>query len=312
MMFSRKKTKKNVDKLTYDFMVNFHQTKLQKWSEDERFLRLPDNKTDKALFKANIRALTRILTSSQKQWISCKDEQSVRFKRSSLGSTRHRTDLEAGHSISQDSFALFENDSGLQEEMIDETHYMTDQELKLKQNMKKLQQIIDVEQNSDKLIMLLSSLNNHFEAEFVNYDTSPEEESNDLVSSESIFEPQIKRAREVEAEEISHLNSFMTRGPQRRTIGNPMQTLVLKLSTIVNMSSRQILTCIDIMQEDLKLWDKEVYEKGMTSDRVIRSIAYRILPLHEFFVKRFLQQSEYLWLCNDGARKRSLKLIKTI
>ena len=47
------------------------------------------------------------------------------------------------------------------------------------------------------------------------------------------------------------------------------------------------------MQTEIKIWEDEVYKKGMTSDRVIRSIAYRILPLHEFIVKDFLEQLHY-------------------
>jgi hypothetical protein len=63
-----------------------------------------------------------------------------------------------------------------------------------------------------------------------------------------------------------------------------MQTLVLKLSTEANLSDRQIFSCIEITRTEIKIWEGKVYVKEMTSDRVIRSIAYRILPPHVFFV----------------------------
>ena len=270
------------------------------WSEDERLLQLLDATRDTKLYLANVRALTKMLKSESKEWITCVDEPSVRFKRSSVGSTRHRTIIQEEDLNDHDSFAVFENDSGMQAEMHSATTSESNEQSKIRRNIEKLRQIINCNQKSEKLNSLLTSLNCHFENEFKIYETEDDQE--EIESTESIFEPPIKRSREVPDTDMSPLNSFMIRGPQRRSIRNPMQTLILKLSTEANLSSRQIVSCIEIMQTEIKIWEDEVYKKGMTSDRVIRSIAYRILPLHEFFVKDYLENSEYLLVCFDGAR----------
>jgi hypothetical protein len=69
-----------------------------------------------------------MLKSESKEWITCVDEQSVKFKRSSIRSTRHRQIIqEEDHN----SFVVFENDSGIQEEMHSATTSETEQEFKI-------------------------------------------------------------------------------------------------------------------------------------------------------------------------------------
>jgi mRNA-degrading endonuclease HigB of HigAB toxin-antitoxin module len=300
-MESTKKGKKFQDKLMYDFIVKFHNEVLKEWAANERHLELPaGTSSDNTMYKSNIRALIRLLHTEEKVWVSCHSEEFTRFKRSSVGSTRNKNSTASSPSASQDSFAVWElsglDDSGVNEEQSQVQNSLEIQKTKFEENVAKLVQVINGEEPSEKLIWLVSSLNAHFEADLATYSCEIEDESED-----SIEEPAIKRLRELEIT-TKHLNSFMTRLPQRRMIGNPMQTLVLKLSTINNMSSRQIYSCFDIMQNEMNLWDNDIYEAGMTSDRLIRMITYRILPLHELFVKQFLKESEYLWVCTDGAR----------
>ena len=74
----------------------------------------------------------------------------------------------------------------------------------------------------------------------------------------------------------------------------------------INLSSRQITSSIDILQNNLRIWEPEVYEAGKISDRYVRYLAFKLIALHAIFVRNFIENSELLVLCCDGASKRNL------
>jgi uncharacterized phage infection (PIP) family protein YhgE len=189
------------------------------------------------------------------------------------------------------------SDSGHSDELSSGLNVLEDECNQLKDHLGQLETLVEMNEDSLKLQSMLSSLNSYIENKIKEYESVIENDE----STEENFEPELKRSRDKDSLEVSLLDKFMTRSVQRRAVGNHMTTLILKLSTISNLSSRQIFSTINFMQSEVKLWDPQLFATGMPSDRTIRSMAYRILGLHKFFVKQYLENSEYIYICTDGA-----------
>lgn len=189
------------------------------------------------------------------------------------------------------------SDSGVSDEPDSEANGLENKCSKLRVNLGKLETLVEMNEDSLKLESLISALNNFIENQISVYESDIETDD----FTDSNYEPEPKRSREIESSEISLVDLFMTRCVQRRSVGILMTTLILKMSTISNLSSRQIFSTVNFMQSELKLWNPELFAKGMPTDRTIRSISYRLFGLHQFFVKQYLANSEYLFLCTDGA-----------
>ena len=274
---------------------------LATWTKKERHLELPikvENNGNRTFILANKRAIYRLTEDSVKEWINCEDEPGYGFKRSNAGSTRNKS--------SYQEFSSLEMDSAMTDSSFPDVKIYDDELAEFRANVDKIENLVILERNPEKVKTMLEVLNFKMIEAIFDYRKSDFEvsEVDSMESKGSVYEdePEIKKSKCDVLHNSSHLDTFMNRS-LKRMVGIPMQTLILKLMVQASLSSKQIWSCINIIQESTKIWDEAAFEKGMPCDRTIRNIANRLLEMHHIFVKEFLAEAESFYICTDGARQ---------